>query len=60
MKSKVLTNSTPDAQPIDGAELDRRLLSFRPIDPAVLMVLQHLQAQIDTLTTQLAGSTVPS
>lgn len=60
MKSKVLSSSTPDAQPIDGAELDRRLLSYPPFDPAVLMVLQHLQAQIDTLTAQLSGSTVPS
>ncbi len=60
MKSKVLSNTSPDTQPSDGAELDRRLLSYPPFDPAVLMVLRHLHAQIDTLTAQLAGSAVPS
>jgi hypothetical protein len=51
MHSKTLTLTTE--VPIDGEAVDRALLRFAPLDPAVLLVVRHLQAQIDALSVRV-------
>ena len=49
MQSKVLTTT----QPTDGEHVDRALLQFPPLDPAVLLVVRYLQAQVDALSARV-------
>lgn len=49
MNSRTLTTT----QPTDGEAVDRALLQFPPLDPAVLLVVRYLQAQIDALSARV-------
>ena len=49
MQSKTLTTEVPT----DGEAVDRALLRFPPLDPAVLLVVRYLQAQIDALSARV-------
>lgn len=57
MQSKTLTLTTE--VPIDGEAVDRALLRFPPLDPAVLLVVRYLQSQIDALNVRLESSANP-
>lgn len=55
MRSKTLTTT----QPTDGEHVDRALLQFPPLDPAVLLVVRFLQAQLDALAARVETLETP-